>query len=139
MGFSPCRLTNPRCRIGGLFSLLGPKERIAGRRKPPEKIIASFISSPERACVYSVYCFHLLNSLSCKKQKHDIDATAKSPKNAAKTAATPQNQVGKVLLTLASILVNLYFWPEIADLYDASGSTSCREQMLLYGFWAVFS
>jgi len=31
-----------------------------------------------------------------------FDATAKSPKNAAKTTATLQNQVGKVLLTLAS-------------------------------------
>jgi hypothetical protein len=31
-----------------------------------------------------------------------IDVTAKSPKNAAKTTATLQNQVGKVLLTLAS-------------------------------------
>jgi len=30
------------------------------------------------------------------------DVTAKSPKNAAKTTATLQNQVGKVLLTLAS-------------------------------------
>ena len=35
-----------------------------------------------------------------------IDATAKSPKNAAKTTATLQNQVGKVLLTLASSLTN---------------------------------
>ena len=32
-----------------------------------------------------------------------LDVTAKSPKNAAKTTATLQNQVGKVLLTLASI------------------------------------
>jgi len=32
----------------------------------------------------------------------EIDATAKGPKNAAKTTATLQNQVGKVLLTLAS-------------------------------------
>jgi len=31
-----------------------------------------------------------------------FDATAKSPKNAAKTTATLQNRVGKVLLTLAS-------------------------------------
>ena len=34
----------------------------------------------------------------------NFDATAKSPKNAAKTTATLQNQVEKVLLTLASIL-----------------------------------
>ncbi len=34
----------------------------------------------------------------------EIDATAKSPKNAAKTTAMLQNQVGKVLLTLASKL-----------------------------------
>jgi hypothetical protein len=31
-----------------------------------------------------------------------IDATAKSPKNSAKTTTTLQNQVGKKLLTLAS-------------------------------------
>jgi hypothetical protein len=31
-----------------------------------------------------------------------FDATAKSPKNAAKTTATLQNREGKVLLTLAS-------------------------------------
>jgi len=35
---------------------------------------------------------------------HMADATAKSPKNAAKTTATLQNQAGKVLLTLASWL-----------------------------------
>ncbi|MCK5272086.1 MAG: HEAT repeat domain-containing protein [Sedimentisphaerales bacterium] len=37
-----------------------------------------------------------------------FDVTAKSPKNAAKTTATLQNQVGKVLLTLASILISLF-------------------------------
>jgi len=34
--------------------------------------------------------------------KLKFDATAKSPKNAAKTMATLQNRGGKVLLTLAS-------------------------------------
>ena len=34
----------------------------------------------------------------------DLDATAKSPKNATKTKPTLQNQGGKILLTLASIL-----------------------------------
>jgi hypothetical protein len=33
-----------------------------------------------------------------------FDATAKSPKNAAKTVPTLQNRGGKVLLTLASIV-----------------------------------
>jgi len=33
-----------------------------------------------------------------------IGATVKSPKNAAKTTAMLQNQVGKILLTLASLL-----------------------------------
>jgi hypothetical protein len=34
---------------------------------------------------------------------HYIDATAKNPKNGAKTTPMPQNQMGKGLLTLASI------------------------------------
>ena len=36
-----------------------------------------------------------------------LDATAKSPKNAAKTTPTLHNRGGKVLLTLASFLTNL--------------------------------
>ena len=40
----------------------------------------------------------------------EIDATAKSPKNAAKTTATLQNQVGKVLLTLASLLFKIWLF-----------------------------
>ena len=35
---------------------------------------------------------------------NDYDATAKSPKNGAKTAPTLQNRGGKGLLTLASIM-----------------------------------
>ena len=34
-----------------------------------------------------------------------LDATAKSLKNAAKTMSTLQNQVGKILLTLASYFI----------------------------------
>ena len=34
-----------------------------------------------------------------------FDATVKSPKNVAKTTPTLQNQVGKILLTLASFLI----------------------------------
>ena len=34
----------------------------------------------------------------------NVDATAKSPKNVAKTMLTLQNRVGKILLTLASML-----------------------------------
>jgi len=40
-----------------------------------------------------------------------LDATAKSPKNAAKTVPTLQNQGGKILLTLAS---NFGFFEKIA-------------------------
>ena len=35
-----------------------------------------------------------------------LDATVKSPKNAAKTTPTLQNRGGKILLTLASVLPN---------------------------------
>ena len=38
-----------------------------------------------------------------------VDATAKSPKDAAKTMPTLQNRWGEVLLTLASLLTDLLF------------------------------
>ena len=37
-----------------------------------------------------------------------MDVTAKSPENIAKTTATLRNQVGKILLTLASFDADVY-------------------------------
>jgi hypothetical protein len=43
-----------------------------------------------------------------------VDATAKSPKNAAKTMPTPQNRGGKVLLTLASVFYYFSIFPTLS-------------------------
>jgi len=54
-----------------------------------------------------------------------FDATAKSPKNGAKTTTTLQNQGGKELLTLASIL------SAISRISRGSDNTSYRALLML--------
>jgi hypothetical protein len=54
----------------------------------------------------------------------NFDATAKSPKNAAKTTATLQNRGGKVLLTLASTFAKL----QLIIAISSTNSRSFKQQ-----------
>ena len=62
-----------------------------------------------------------------------FDATAKSPENAAKTTATLQNQVGKVLLTLASFFLSRFYLDSLFGYGLFRDNCSVRRKLFIRG------